>query len=196
MASYPLRVVVGAVVVQILLGTLNGRSDGDRLRGDEIALADVTANIDRAPNSLVDDEILQSPVWIRKMAKIAEADHLSLFATGAAAEYRKEGLFPWFFANRTRVIIPANGATLSSVAVIDALTVGVGATRVTFSVAEGSQPEELLGRATRTPDGWVLRWNTTSVPNGTYVLRSEVYVSNGTHSYSPGIKVMVQNPLG
>ena len=190
-------VVVGAVVVQIILGTLNGLSDASRLRGGEVALADVTANIDRAPDRLVEDEILQSPVWIRKMAKIAETDHLSLFATGAAAEYRKEGLFPWFFAIRASVIVPANGATLSGAAPLDVLTAGaVSPTRVTFSVAEGSQPEKLVGKAIRTADGWVLRWNTTTVPNGTYVLRSEVYVSNGERTYSPGIKVKVQNPVG
>ena len=190
-------VVVGAIVLQILLGTLNGLSNADRVRGDEVALADVTANIDRAPDRLVDDEILQSPVWIRKMAKIAETDHLSLFATAAAAEYRKEGLFPWFFTIHAGVIIPTKGATLSGVALLDAVTAGdVSATQVTFSVAGGSHSEVLLGRAIRTAYGWVLRWNTTGVPNGTYVLRSKAYTSNGTHIYSPGIKIKVQNTVG
>jgi hypothetical protein len=190
-------VVAGAVVVQILLGTLHGLSDARQVRGDEIALADVTANIDRAPDSIVDGEVLQSPVWIRQMAKIAEADHLSLFATAAAAQYRREGLFPWFSAIRAAVIIPANGTRLSGVVLLDAVTAAASkVTRVTFSVTAGSQSEEVFGRATPTRDGWVLRWNTTSVTNGTYVLRCEASIPNGKHGECPGIKVRVQNAAG
>ena len=190
-------VVVGAVVLQIVLGTLNGLSEAGRVRGDETALADITANIDRAPDSLVGDEVLQSPAWIRNMAQIAKTDHLSLFATAAAAEYQKEGLFPWFSTIRIGVVIPADGATLSGVVLLDAVTVGdVSPTKVTFSVAAGSRPTELLGRAIRTADGWVLRWNTTSVPNGIYVLRSVAYTSSGKHSDSLGTKVQVRNAVG
>ena len=112
--------MVGSVVLQILLGTFNGHTNAVSLHEYEVGFSDITANIDQAPDSLVELEALQSPAWIRRMARTAETDRLSLFATADAATYRKEGLFPAFTALSTNVLLPANGATLSGIAVLDA----------------------------------------------------------------------------
>ena len=135
-----------------------------------------------------------SPAWIRKEAQFAETDHLSLFATAAAATYRKEGLPPAFSTLRTKMLIPANGAKLSGTVALDAGSGDdVPVTKVTFHLTGGSQTDELIGTATATLEGWVSRWNTTSVANGTYALRSEAYIASGKHSYSPAITITVKN---
>ncbi len=188
-------VVVGVVVLQILLGTLNGRSNAEVIHASEIGFSDITANIDRTPDSLVKTEVLQNPRWIRSTAQIAQADDLSLFATGDAASYRKEGLFTYFKAVRAILLIPANGAQLSGTALLDAAAVTQDeATRVVFYLAKGGKPRQAIGTGTLGEGGWVFRWNTTSVANGTYELLSEAYDSNGGHSYSRAITIQVRNP--
>ena len=48
------------------------------------------------------------------------------------------------------------------------------------------------GHARPSTDGW-RRWNTTTVPNGTYTLQS-VASSGGLTGISPGITITVNNP--
>ena len=187
-------VVVGAVVLQILLGTINGHTIAQQVHEGEIGFSDITANIDRAPDSLVELEVQQTPEWIRRMAQIAETDHLSLFATGDAAAYRKEGLFQEFLDIRASLLVPENGAQLSGTALLDAdAATDDEVTRVTFYLAAGTKTDLLIGRGVRTYAGWVFRWNTTSVPNGTYKLLSEAYDASGGHSYSTAITINVRN---
>ena len=128
------------------------------------------------------------------MAKIAETDRLSLFATDAAAAYRKQGLFPAFSTLRTNVLVPVNGARLSGTVLLAAAAADdVPVTRVTFHLSGGSRTDELIGTATGTGDGWLYHWNTKNVANGTYALRSEAYIASGKRSYGPAITIAVKN---
>ena len=188
-------VMAGVMFLSTFFGTTNGLNLAYGLHQYQMTLADITANINKAPDSLVEMEVpYVSPAWIRKEAQFAETDHLSLFATAAAATYRKEGLPPAFSILRTKMIIPANGAKLSGTVALDAGSGDdVPVTKVTFHITGGSQTDELIGTATATFEGWVSRWNTTSVANGTYTLRSEAYIASGKHSYSPAITITVRN---
>ena len=187
-------VVVGSVLLQIVLGTINGLTQASQFHRTQTTISDITANIDRAPDILVESEVLGSPARIRKWAQIAETHHLSLFGTDAAATYRKEGLFPDLSVLSTTVLTPASGAQLSGTVLLDAAASDdVNVTRVTYSLSTASQAYELIGTATGSLGGWFYHWNTRSVANGTYLLRSEAYAGNGKHGYSPAITVTVRN---
>ena len=91
----------------------------------------------------------------------------------------------------TSVLIPANGATLSGTATtLDASA--SNATSVEFWLFGGTYglSGHLVGTATSTVYGWVDSWNTTTVPNGSYVLLSEAFGSGGS-TFSSGVSITV-----
>ena len=92
----------------------------------------------------------------------------------------------------TKVIKPSNGATLSGTATLDATT--SYATSVEFWLLGGSYgyTRHLVGSATPSLYGWLHRWNTKTVANGSYVLLSEAFDSSG-HAFSPGVTITVSN---
>ena len=93
----------------------------------------------------------------------------------------------------TSVLIPANGATLSgTAATLDASA--SNATSVGFLLFGGSYgySGKVIGTATPTIYGWLYSWDTTTVPNTSYVLLSEAF--NGTSSaFSAGVSITVNN---
>jgi Bacterial Ig domain len=94
----------------------------------------------------------------------------------------------------TDVFVPANDATLSGIAVLDAWATGYFlVTKVEFYLTSASQHDTLIGTATRTPYGWAIRWNTTTVANGTYQLQSVAYDVAGRSGHSNGITITVKN---
>jgi hypothetical protein len=50
----------------------------------------------------------------------------------------------------------------------------------------------MLCAATLTYYGWVCNWNTTTVPNGSYVLVSEATNTSGSN-FSSGVSITVKN---
>ena len=51
----------------------------------------------------------------------------------------------------------------------------------------------MLCTATPTYYGWLCSWNTTTVPNGSYVLVSEAFGAGGS-AFSSGVSITVNNP--
>ena len=96
---------------------------------------------------------------------------------------------------QTAVLVPSNGATLSgSSAVLDASASGVSdVTGVQFVVSGGSITDEVVGTADPTLYGWIARWDTTKVPNGSYTLHSVATEVGGTMATSTGTTVTVKN---
>jgi polyvinyl alcohol dehydrogenase (cytochrome) len=94
----------------------------------------------------------------------------------------------------TSVLVPATGATLSGTATLDASA--SNATSVEFWLFGGSYglTGKMIGTATPTLYGWVYGWNTTTVPNASYVLVSEAFNSGGS-TFSSGVSVTVKNSL-
>jgi hypothetical protein len=93
----------------------------------------------------------------------------------------------------TKVIIPSNEATLSgTAAALDATA--SNATSVEFWLLGGSYgySGHLVGTATSTIYGWLDSWNTTTVPNGSYVLLSEASGSGGS-AFSSNVNITVTN---
>ena len=93
----------------------------------------------------------------------------------------------------TSVLIPSNGATVSgTAAVLDASA--SNATSVEFLLFGGTYgySAHLLGTATSSPYGWIDIWDTTTVPNGSYVLVSLASGPGGTTA-SSGVSITVSN---
>jgi hypothetical protein len=65
--------------------------------------------------------------------------------------------------------------------------------RVTFQITDSAHKTTVIGSGTYGSNLWLMRWNTKLVPNGTYVLRSIAYNSDGDRSISKGLTVKITN---
>jgi alpha-tubulin suppressor-like RCC1 family protein len=94
----------------------------------------------------------------------------------------------------TSVLIPAKGATLSGTAATLDASASSNATSVEFWIFGGSYgyTGKMVGTAALTLYGWFSSWNTTTVPNGSYVLVSEASDSTGS-TFSAGVSIIVKN---
>ena len=92
----------------------------------------------------------------------------------------------------TNILIPSAGATLSGSTYLDASA--SNATSVEFRLIGGiyGYSAPVVCTATATVYGWLCAWNTTTVPNGSYVLLSEAFNSAGS-TFSSGVSVTVDN---
>ena len=95
----------------------------------------------------------------------------------------------------TTVVVPSTGADLSGTsATLDATaSAGAGINKVQFVLTGGSFNKSVIGTATLTAYGYILGWNSTSVPGGTYTLQSLATDNIGNTGYSPGITITVDN---
>jgi hypothetical protein len=94
----------------------------------------------------------------------------------------------------TIVLTPSNGATLSGTAVtLDASA--SNATSVEYWIFNGSfgMTGKMIGTATPTLYGWLASWNTTLVPNSSYLLESEAFGPGGSSTFSPRVGITVAN---
>ena len=100
----------------------------------------------------------------------------------------------WTGAPTTAVLVPSKGATVSGTATtLDASA--SNATSVEFLLFGGTYGYNAptVCSATLTYYGWVCNWNTTTVPNGSYVLVSQATGADGSN-YSSGVSMTVNNP--
>ena len=95
----------------------------------------------------------------------------------------------------TAVLKPANGSSVSGTGVVlDASASDLSkVTKVTFHLTGGTLKNALIATATATIYGWLAFWNSTTVPNGTYKLRSQATDAAGATGPSPPITVKVAN---
>jgi hypothetical protein len=89
----------------------------------------------------------------------------------------------------TSVLVPSSGATLSGSTYLDASA--LNATSVEFLLFGGTYGYSAPVVCTATPTyyGWLCSWNTTNVPNGTYVLVSEASGAGGNAFSQVGISI-------
>jgi outer membrane protein assembly factor BamB len=95
----------------------------------------------------------------------------------------------------TSVVVPSDGATVSGTTTLDAsASDNVKVSKVEFRLTGGSLNNALIG-VVHTPSnaGWIVRWDTTTVPNGVYTLNSVAYDPAGNSGRSPDISITVQN---
>jgi hypothetical protein len=100
-------------------------------------------------------------------------------------------------APTTSVVIPTTGTALSGTqALLDAsasASYEVGISSVRFVLTGGSYNKTVIATATATLYGYIAKWNTTGVPDGTYALQSLATDRAGNTAYSSAITVEVQN---
>jgi hypothetical protein len=94
----------------------------------------------------------------------------------------------------TTVQVPSNGATVGGASVVlDASATAGDVTKVEFVVSSGSLSDHVVGTASPTLEGWIAEWDTTTVPNGTYMLQSVASGTGAVTAMSPAIRVTVEN---
>ena len=93
----------------------------------------------------------------------------------------------------TFVGIPSNNATVSGTSQILDAGASSGVTQVQYEISGGTLTDSVIATATPTIYGWLAKWNTTGVANGTYNLQS-VATANGVSGTSVSVTIMVNNP--
>lgn len=188
-----LALLVGLIGLQVMSGFAGGLDNAAGWHSEEDDIADVSVNINKAPDDLVQSQLgSYPPDFLRQMDTYARADRLSLFGTSAIAEYSRQGLFPDLV---TAVARPAYGATLSGTTVFDASVIyPADLTTVRFSVTGGSLHNHVVSAGRPTAYGWIGIWDTTTVANGLYEIRSIVVHAGGPPIFSSPVTVVVSNP--
>jgi hypothetical protein len=93
----------------------------------------------------------------------------------------------------TFVGIPSNNATVSGTSQVLDAGASSGVTQVQYEISGGTLTDSVIATATPTIYGWLAKWNTTGVANGTYNLQS-VASANGVSGTSAPVTIMVNNP--
>jgi hypothetical protein len=189
-----LLTLITVVLVQALLTTKSGIADASAWYQRQLVEVDIDANIDKANDALVQNDLgADVPAgFIRQMTAIARSEHLSLFDTPLAAQDARRGLFPYL---QTSVLVPTNGAVVSGTrSILDAgISVSTAGTKIRFRITGGASHRVLVVAAKPTPEGWVAYWNTTTVANGTYVVHSVVVYPDRARVAGAPISVTVEN---
>jgi hypothetical protein len=206
-AMVAVRSLLAVVIcVEVVLSILWGVSNARIWHQTQIDAADVTANITKAPDPLVVSALFPSPDvgpgYLRGLAAVAASHRLSLFGTNAAAADRAHGLLVDRSTPVCAVVRPHAGTTVggetllvaeaSAPADMSNVHLSFGVAKVEFSVTGGDGRRVVIAAAD-TPYGWIARWESQSVPNGTYDLRAVALGSNGFSSECAGVEVDVAN---
>jgi len=94
----------------------------------------------------------------------------------------------------SKVTRPTSGATLAGGQWLDATASStIGVTKVEFRLTGGTLNNSLIGTAVPTQYGWLFGWNTATVANGAYSLRSVAYDPTGASAPSPAVAIIVAN---
>jgi hypothetical protein len=196
----PLMTVAVALIftVQTVLGSVNGLANARGNHQFDITGAIVTANIQRAPDGLVESQLgagYESAAFIRQMTAFARARHLSLFSTAAAAWYAEQALPVNRTPPTTSMFAPTAGATLHGKrALVATASDPFGVTGVDFVLrARAGGDMTTIAQGVMTAWGWIGGWDTRNAANGIYDLRSVAYAPGGLSAVSPWIAVKVVN---
>jgi hypothetical protein len=189
-------VVAAAICVQVAVGVNTGLAGGRSDYAGQVQDARVVVNVRKASNSLLSltGSFLEPANQIRQLAQVAASHRLSIFNnSGLVAQYAKEGL-PVETTPITTVIHPPNGSKVKGTQALFASASGeFGLSSVEFEITGGRLRDSLIGTATNSIYGWYQAWNTTTVPDGAYILRSIAYGATGKIGRSTGITLLVAN---
>jgi hypothetical protein len=92
----------------------------------------------------------------------------------------------------TAVLVPSNGAAVYGKSVVLDASASSGVTQVQFRLTGGSLTDSVVATATITYYGWIAKWDSTTVADGTYTLQS-VATEGSSSTTSTGISIIVTN---
>ena len=199
-AGLGLRIVTAAVALvvclQIILGTVNGIFGARNYREYELTGAIVTVHINQAPNGLVEAQLgalFQPAASIRALTGYVRQHRLSLFSSSTA--WLSQQSLP---VNRTppttTIFSPKNGQTLRGhVSLLASASNTFGINSVRFEVNANGAAARTIATGFNISFGWLGGWNTSTVPNGRYTLRSIAGAPGGLSGESAPIEVEVDN---
>jgi uncharacterized protein YjbI with pentapeptide repeats len=95
----------------------------------------------------------------------------------------------------TSVLLPSDGAVLAGAPYLDAAASSpiTRVTSLTFEVTGNGLSDQVVATASPSLFGWVAKWNTTNVPNGTYSLQSVATDAGNVTATSTPITITVNN---
>ena len=191
------RVVVGVgIVLTVILGSTNGISQAREIRENRLYLGQVTVRANQYPDTIVGNlDWLETPQSIRGRITIAKNHRLSLFGTGDAARYLSEKPLDLYTTPlRAAVTLPSSGSTVHGRQFLD---VGVSTqfdvTKVDYVLSGPGRDDAIFAVGHRSKYGWLGRWNTSTVPDGSYTIEAKVSDSGGRSVTTPPVEVRVDN---
>ena len=93
----------------------------------------------------------------------------------------------------TTIVAPSSGATLSGLVTRGVRPIGQDVVGVDVLATGGALHGTNIGTAVLSVDGWLVKWSTGTVANGTYTLTSAGYNRSGQTDKSFPITVHVDN---
>jgi hypothetical protein len=99
-------------------------------------------------------------------------------------------------APTTSVVLPSGGATLEGTTTLDAFaSSSVGISSVQFEISGGSYSGSVIGTGTPSIFGYYTAWDTTTVPNGAYIVTSVATDVAAQSTTSASVTIIVANPV-
>ncbi len=181
--------LLGLVAVQVIAGDSGAIDDADAWHANQLMVADLTANVNQAPEGLLNAYLGPAPAgYFRSMAGFARSQQLSLFDTSLAAEDQRRGIPP-------SLLRPIEGTKLSGTQTLIAYAAvkEAATTTVQFRVTGGGLRDDIVSVGKHTLAEWVGIWDTTTVANGGYRLQSVVLRAGTVESRSSPVVVVVEN---
>ncbi len=184
--------LIGLMVLQLVVGSNGAVANADGWHFQQTEVADVTANINDASDSLISQTLgTYPPSFERQLAVFSRAKHLSLFNTPLADQLRRQGIFPQYLAG---IVLPKDGATVSGRALLDATeNLGAGVTSVTFEITGNGLHPAVILPTTQSLWGHYVFWDTTQVPDGWYEVKAVVARPHKADLSATPIYVLVSN---
>jgi hypothetical protein len=193
-------VTVGAVIcLQATLGTINGLNDARSFHNTQIQASEVIVNIKKAPYSMIERVLVVNPYFVPsrlQLTRFAQTNHLSLFDSETAVKHYARAGLPYdvnSLVTAVFLIYPRHGANVKGIVYLDAsASSDYGVTKVDF-VVHGSKGSPLVAAAKHTDFGWLAGWNTVTLTDGRYSIKSVAYDASGHMTQSKAVVVEVDN---
>ena len=168
-----------AVFLTLVLGTVNGLNDADSWQHSQIQASRLIANIQKAPDSMVERVLTVNPYDLqetRYLAAFARSNRLSLFESPSTVDqYVRAGLPYTASSLMTTVISPQSGTVVKGgVALVATAQSDFGVTSVDFDI-DGATGTPVRLHAAKTLYGWIAEWNSTRQSDGQYKIESVAY---------------------
>jgi hypothetical protein len=197
--------LIGVLCLQVVLGEVNGVRRASAVHQRQTGIALAIADVGAVPDPILQGVVAGyglSPGAIRADVEILREHRLTFYEDpSSVTTYVKEaraqasrGLFRYTPPPVTAVVRPVNGQVLRGQALIDVLVQpGVRARSVDIHLSGPALTGAVIGSASRTEWGWILRWNTTTVPDGSYEVESVTSARQGRMLTSTPVAIRVEN---